>query len=181
MPFVPKVPDSCANFDMDRVARVLREHRAYFPTAARELGVLPADLKRLTWARPHLLDEAHEEMELVVVRAWSEMIKALYSEDLRRQMWAADKILSSHLARDHPLAPARGFVSGRRAKHFATAGGDAREIRFCWRCDADDLRDAEAAGAERPRGDGKPVVSIGWGDGDKTIEHAACPEPGNKD
>jgi hypothetical protein len=107
MPSVPKVPDSCVHLDMDRVARVLAKHHSYFPAAARELGVSPADLRRLTWARPHLLDEAHEEMEVVVARAQGEVIKALDSNDWRRKMWACDKILGSWLARDHPLAPAR--------------------------------------------------------------------------
>jgi hypothetical protein len=107
MPIVPKVPDSCNDLDMARVAWVLAKHRAYFPTAARELGVLPADLKRLTWARPHLLDQAHEEMGLIVARAQGELITAVFSDDPRRQMWAADKILSSWIARDSPLAPAR--------------------------------------------------------------------------
>jgi hypothetical protein len=65
------------------------------------------DLKRLTWARSLLLDEAHQEMELVVVRANSELIRALYSDDPRRRMWGADKILSSWIARDQPLSPAR--------------------------------------------------------------------------
>jgi hypothetical protein len=104
---VPKIPDSSAGLNMARVARVLTRHRAYFPTAARELGVSPADLRRLTWARPHLLDEAHEEMELVVICANGELIRALYSEDPRRQMWASDKILSSWMARDRSLSPAR--------------------------------------------------------------------------
>jgi hypothetical protein len=104
---VPKVSASCVNLDMARVARVLAKHRAYFPTAARELGVSPADLKRLTWAKPHLLDAAHEEMELVVIRAQGELIRALWSDDPRRRMWASEKILSSWIARDHPLSPAR--------------------------------------------------------------------------
>jgi hypothetical protein len=107
MPFVPKVPDSCRDLDMARVSRVLTRHRGYFPMAARELGVSPADLKRLTWAKPHLLDAAHEEMELVVIRAQGELIRALWSDDPRRRMWASDRILSSWLARDHPLARAR--------------------------------------------------------------------------
>ena len=47
MPFVPKVPDRCGDLDMDRVARVLAKHHAYFPAAPRELGVSPVDLKRL--------------------------------------------------------------------------------------------------------------------------------------
>ena len=46
-------------------------------------------------------------MELVVILAWSELIKAVYSDDPRRRQWAADKILSNWAARNHPLAPAR--------------------------------------------------------------------------
>ena len=43
----------------------------------------------------------------VIARAWGVLIEALDSDDPRRQMWARDKIMSSWLARDHPLAPAR--------------------------------------------------------------------------
>jgi hypothetical protein len=53
-------------------------------------------------------------MELVVLRAWGELIAAMYSGNLRRRMWAADWILSSWMARDNPLAPARR--SGTRAR-----------------------------------------------------------------
>jgi hypothetical protein len=50
-----------------------------------------------------------------------------------------------------------------------------------WRTDADDKRDAERAEAERLRDGGKHVVSIGWGDGGKTIEDEARPETSSKD
>jgi hypothetical protein len=53
-----------------------------------------------------LLDEAHEEMAVVIALAQGELIKAVYSVGPRRQMWGADKILSSWLARDHPLSAA---------------------------------------------------------------------------
>jgi hypothetical protein len=86
------------------------------------LGVSPADLKRLTWARPHLLDEAHEEMDLVVISAWGELIRAVYSDDPRRQMWGSDRLLSSWLARDHPLAPARAPTRNAAAVTLAPAG-----------------------------------------------------------
>jgi hypothetical protein len=46
-------------------------------------------------------------MELIVDRAQGALIEALFSGDERRQMWAADRILSSWIARDSPLAPAR--------------------------------------------------------------------------
>src|ERR1700722_18071593 len=178
MPFIPKVPDSCEHLDLALVERVLAKHHAYFPAAASELGVLPADLKRLTWAKPHLLDEAHEEMEAVVARAWGQLIAALYSDDPRRQMWASDKIISSWMARDHPLAPARRRSA---ATDVSVQSKKTVDYTFCWRNSDDDKRDAEAAEHERARDEGKPVVSIGWGDGGKLIEREAGPEPGNKD
>jgi len=55
------------------------------------------------------------------------------------------------------------------------------QIVYRWRTSEDDKRDAERAEAERLRDEGKPVVGIGWGDGGKTIEHEAGPEPSNKD
>jgi hypothetical protein len=42
--------------------------------------------------------------------------------------------------------------------------GGPRTITYRWRSDDDDKRDAECAEAERLREEGKPVVSIGWGD-----------------
>jgi hypothetical protein len=107
MPFVNPVPDSCRDLDPARVSRALTDHLAYFPAAARELGVPVPDLRRLAWVKPHLLEEAHEAMEVIVAHAMSEMIQAVFSDDPRRRMWGADKILSSWIARDHPLSPAR--------------------------------------------------------------------------
>ena len=52
---------------------------------------------------------------------------------------------------------------------------------FRWRTPEDDARDAEAAEAERLRDEGKHLVSIGWGDGSKTIEHEAGPQPSSED
>jgi hypothetical protein len=119
MPFIPKTPDSCRDLDLVHVSRMLAMHCGDFYPAARELGVSGSDLRRLTWAKPHLLDEAHEEMELVVLRARSELITAMHSGNARRRMWAADWILSSWMARDNPLAPARR--SGTRARARARA------------------------------------------------------------
>jgi hypothetical protein len=103
----PKVPEACVGLDLVLVERTLAKHHGYIPAAARELGPSTVDLSHLTWSKPKLLEAAHEEMEVVVAQAWSELIKAVYSDDPRRQMWASDKILASWIARDHPLAPAR--------------------------------------------------------------------------
>ena len=54
-------------------------------------------------------------------------------------------------------------------------------IEYRWRTDDDDKRDAKRAEAERLRDEGKTLVSIGWGDGGKTIEHQAGPEASSKD
>ena len=110
MPFVPKVPDSCRGLDLAHVSRTLTKHYGYFPSAARELGVSPADLRRLTWSKPKLLDDAHEEMDLAVIRAKGELINALFSDNPRRRMWGADRMLSSWMARDSPHARARATI-----------------------------------------------------------------------
>ena len=62
---------------------------------------------RLIWSKLKLLEEAELERMGVIARAMGVVIQALYSDAPRRQMWASDKIMSSWLARDHPLAPAR--------------------------------------------------------------------------
>ena len=120
-----KIPDSCADLCPAKVERVLEKHFGHIPAAARELGVSGPDLRRLTWAQPDLYKNALEELELVVQRAMGEVIRALDSDDWRRRAWAADKIMSSWLARDHPFAPAR---------RGAARVGDSspREITFRW-------------------------------------------------
>jgi hypothetical protein len=107
MPYIPKIPDSCADLCPAKVERMLEKHFGDITAAARELGVSGPDLRRLTWAQPKLLEDALEEHELVVAQAMSVVIKALDSPDPRRREWASDKIMSSYLARNHPLAPAR--------------------------------------------------------------------------
>jgi|ERR1700733_4346508 hypothetical protein len=104
---LPRAPAACADLDLAKVSRVLAKHYGDIPAAARELNIPTPDLRRLTWAKPKLLEEAELERMGVIARAMGVVIQALYSDDPRRQMWASDKIMSSWLARDHPLAPAR--------------------------------------------------------------------------
>jgi hypothetical protein len=164
-----KVPPSCEDLCPAKVERMLEKHFGDIYAAARELGVPGPDLRRLTWAKPWLLENALEEHELVVQRAMGIVIQALYSDDPRRQMWASDRIMSSSLARDHPLAPAR------RGAGVDASAGPPRVIEYRWRSDDDDKRDAAAAEAERLREEGKHVVGIGWGD------DGARPETSSKD
>lgn len=104
---MPEVPAACADLDLAQVSGVLAKHYGDIPASARELKVSGPDLRHLTWARPEVLEQAEDRCAEIVARVTSELIKALYSDDPRRQMWASDRIMSSWLARDHPLAPAR--------------------------------------------------------------------------
>jgi hypothetical protein len=89
------------------VSRALAKHYGDIPAAARELCVSIPDLRRFTWARPEVLEEARDRCDEVVARAFSVVIQAMFSDDPRRREWASEKLLSSWLARNHPLAPAR--------------------------------------------------------------------------
>jgi hypothetical protein len=110
-----KIPDSCADLCPAKVERMLEKHFGDIYAAARELGVPGSDLRRLTWAQPSLYKNALEEHELVVQRAMGEVFQALDSDDPRRRMSAAEKIMSSYLARNHPFAAARRGVEARTA------------------------------------------------------------------
>ena len=95
------------------------------------------------------------------------IFEALKSDDPRRRDAASMfTIRNSHRARK------RGWIttSTSAAELSVSIGASVpREIRFRWRSDDDDKRDAEAAEAERLRDEGK------------LIEHEAGPEPSNKD
>jgi hypothetical protein len=175
----PIVPDNVKHLDLDVVVEVLSRHAINISDAAGELGVASADLRRLLWANPKLTDAAVEIEERRLDLAEKNIYEALRSDDSRRRDAASMfTIRNSHRARR------RGWIttSTSVAELSISAGANGPcEIRFRWRTDADDQRDAERAEAERLRDEGKPVVSIGWGDGGKTIEHEPGPEPSNKD
>jgi hypothetical protein len=175
----PKVPDSVAHLDLDVVVETLSRHRVNVSEAADELGVASADLRRLLWANPQLTDAAVEMEERRLDLAERNIYEALTSDDSRRRDAASMfTIRNSHRARK------RGWITTSTSAaelSVSTSATGPREIRFRWRTDDDDKRDADAAEAERLLYEGKPVISIGWGDGGKTIEHAASPQPSNKD
>ena len=124
----PKPPAACADLDPAQVSRVLSKHLGDIPAAARELGVSIPDLRRLTWARPDLLEAAELECMGIVSRAMSVLFEALDSDEPRRREWAAEKILSSHLARNHPFAPARRGGARAQSSEAASMGS----IVFKW-------------------------------------------------
>jgi hypothetical protein len=123
-------------------------------------------------------DQAFEIVEARLDTAEKNIHEALASEDSRRRDAASFFVL-----RNSARAKRRGWIVS------ASGGVDVsintnlppRQIVFRWRCDDDDKRDAERAEAERLRDEGKPVVSIGWGDGGKTIEHQASSGSSGKD
>lgn len=176
----PKVPDGVQHLDQDLVVEVLSRHGVNVSDAAGEMGVASADLRRLLWAKPHLTDMAVELEERRLDLAEKNIYEALKSDDPRRRDAASMfTIRNSHRARR------RGWIttSTSAAELSVTANAPARTLTFRWRTSEDDERDTEAAEAERLREEGKPVVSIGWGDGgsDKTIEHEPNPRPSSED
>ena len=168
----PKVPDSVSYLDPDVVVEVLSRHGVNVSEAAVELGVASADLRRLLWARPQLADAAVEVEERRLDLAEKNIYEALRSDDSRRGDAASFFVIrNSHRARK------RGWIttSTSAAELSVTANAPARTLTFRWRTSEDDEREAERAEAERLRDAGKPVVSIGWSDGSKTLDHEAGP------
>jgi hypothetical protein len=164
---VPKVPDSVAHLDPDVVVEVLSRHGVNVSDAADELGVASADLRRFLCAKPHLTDMAVELEERRLDLAEKNIYEALRSDDSRRRDAASMfTIRNSHRARKRGWITTSTSVAELSISSSATG---PREIRFRWRTDADDERDAEAADRERLRDEGK------------LIEHEAGPESSNKD
>jgi hypothetical protein len=177
---VPRVPDSVAHLDPDVIVEVLSRHAINVSDAAAELRVVSADLRKLLCANPHLTDMAVELEERRLDLAEKNIYEALRSDDGRRRDAASFFVVrNSHRARK------RGWIttSTSAAELSVTANAPARTLTFRWRTSEDDARDAERAEAERLRNAGKPVVSIGGGDGgsDKTIEHEPNPRPSSED
>jgi hypothetical protein len=160
------------------VVETLSRHAINVSDAAGELGVASADLRRLLCAKPHLVDMAVELEERRLDLAEKNIYEALRSDDSRRRDAASFFVIrNSHRARK------RGWIttSTSAAELSVSANAPARTLTFRWRTSEDDERDAEAADAERLQDEGKSVVSIGWGDGGKIIDHEASPQPSNKD
>jgi hypothetical protein len=162
---IPKVPDSVGQLDPDVVLEVLSRHSINVSDAAGELGVASADLRRLLWARPQLVEAAAEIEERRLDLAEKNIYEALCSDDPRRRDAASMfTIRNSHRARK------RGWIttSTSAAELSVTANAPARTLTFRWRTRDDDERDAESAEHERLRGEGK------------LIECEVGPEPSNK-
>jgi hypothetical protein len=116
--------------------------------AADELGVASADLRRLLWARPQLMDAAAEIEERRLDIAERNIYEALTSDDSRRRDAA-----SMFTIRNSARAKRRGWITSSSASVDLNINSNAppRTITFRWRTDEDDKRDAEAAERERLR------------------------------
>jgi hypothetical protein len=163
----PVVPYSVTHLDADLVVEVLSRHGVNVSEAADELGVASADLRHLLWARPQLVDAAAEIEERRLDLAEKNIYEALRSDDPRRRDAASMFTLrNSHRARR------RGWITTSTSvgELSISAGGNTpREIRFRWRNEDDDKRDAERAEAERLCEDSK------------LIEHEVGTDPSNND
>jgi hypothetical protein len=106
LPFIPKFPPGCAHLDLREVERVLIRHRANISEAAKELGVSRTDLRKLTWHKPKLLEEALLWCGVYVSRCDGLLIQALDSKSRRRREWAVDKLMSSRMGYGHLLSSA---------------------------------------------------------------------------
>jgi hypothetical protein len=92
-------PAGLADIDLALVARVLVEHRANVHAAAAELGVPSADLRKLTWSHPRLIEVALEEAELLVDRAEENVRRAVHDDaHPDRALQASIYVLSHHRA-----------------------------------------------------------------------------------
>jgi hypothetical protein len=155
------VLNTVAHLDADIVVDVLSRHGVNVTEAAAELGVASADLRRLLWANPKVTDAAVEIEERRLDLAEKNIYEALRSDDSRRRDAASFFVVrNSHRARR------RGWITTSTSVAELSISASAigpREIRFRWRTDHDDKRDAE-----RLRDEGT------------LIEHEAEPEPSNK-
>jgi hypothetical protein len=161
------LPATVADLDLPLVAEAFARHAGNVTDAAADLRVPPSDLRRLLWAKPQLTDAAAEIEERRLDLAEKNIYDALRSDDPRRRDAA-----SMFTIRNSARARRRGWITTSTSVaelSISTSAAGPREIRFRWRTEEDDLRDAETAERERLRDEGK------------LIEHEAGPEASSKD
>jgi hypothetical protein len=98
----PKAPDSVQHLDQDLVVEVLSRRGVNVSDAAGELGMASGDLRRLLYAKPHLIDMAVELEERRLDLAEKNIYEALTSDDSRRRDAASMfTIRNSHRGQAH--------------------------------------------------------------------------------
>lgn len=113
----PKVPDTVKHLDADVVVDTLSRHGVNVSEAADELGVASADLRRLLWARPQLVDAAAEIEERRLDLAEKNIFEALRSDDPAVVM----RLRCSPFATAIGLASAAGSRRARASRSFPSA------------------------------------------------------------
>ena len=176
----PVVAESVKHLDADVIVEVLSRHGVNVSEAAVELGVASADLRRLLWARPQLVDAAAEIEEQRLDLAERNIYQALKSSDGRERLAASMFVIrNSHRSRK------RGWItsSTSAAELSASANADQpRTITFRWRGSDDESatttfeRDGQAFEVPKYGGGSEPI------DGEVLkspvlIEHTEPPEP----
>ena len=161
----PTVPDTVNHLDHDLVIETLSRHGVNVSDAAAELGVASADLRKLLWARPQLVDAAAELEERRLDLAEKNIFEALNSDDSRRRDAASMfTIRNSHRSRK------RGWItsSTSAAELSVSANADQpRTIVFRWR-----TSDEPADEVER---DGRTLAVPRYGHGDPIDGGLATP------
>jgi hypothetical protein len=154
----PVISDSVKHLAAEVVVEVLSRQGVNVSDAAGELGVASADLRRLLCAKPHLTDMSVELEEQRLDLAEKNIYEALRSDDSRRRDAASFFVIrNSHRARK------RGWITTSTSVaelSVSTSATGPRVLRFRWRTDDDDLRDAAEAEAERLRDEGEQVASM---------------------
>ena len=120
-------PASLAHVSDEAAARALSRRFGAIGEAARDLGVNPKHLRRLTWSNPAILDAAHLRQSLFASVRQDEIMRGLKSKVARVRWRAVDRMFANPWLfgdLDHPLAPARRRRSGPSA---AARGRLARE------------------------------------------------------
>jgi hypothetical protein len=114
VPYVPKRPPALAHLNDEAASQALARHYGDFAKAAKELGVVRTDLRKLTWHNPRILKASHERMELFHIGVKSKILEAVYSPSAKRRRWGFDAMFDSYEFRDHPFASARWAAPAQR-------------------------------------------------------------------
>ena len=120
----PVVAESVKHLDADVIVEVLSRHGVNVSEAAVELGVASADLRRLLWARPQLVDAAAEIEEQRLDLAERNIYQALKSSDGRERLAASMFVIrNSHRSRK------RGWITSSTSAAELSASANADQPR----------------------------------------------------
>jgi hypothetical protein len=123
-----RIPESVAHLDVEVVAAALVRHDANVRNAARALGVLSGDLRKLVLVDQRLADAALEAVELRLDDAEANLCVALHCDDPRRR-----DAVSMFMLRNTQRAAKRGYaVAASAASLEVNIGTEPRNYRVVW-------------------------------------------------